>query len=439
MTVAENGGTATFTAVLSIQPGANVILTATSSDTGEAIVSPATLVFTPLNWNQPRTITVTGVSDYRTTTDSARIFVAVDPASGSLWTTAASKNVLVTCTNDDVAGIIIGTPSGSTSEAGGTATFTVSLKAQPTSNVTLPLSCSDISEGTVDPAAITFTPDTWNVPQTVTVTGVDDSIVDGSIIYKVITGTTVSPDIKFNGQNPADVSITNLDDEVPGFLLSQTELEVAENGGTATFTAVLARQPAGSVVLSVSSSSTAEATVSVTSISFSTTNWNIPRTITVKGTNDYKPGNDSATIRVAVNTASSSKLWSLVPAQTVAVTCLNDDIPAFSLSKTALAVAENGGYGTFTAVLTAQPAANVVLTVSSSATGEATVVQAVRTFTAANWKTAQTVTVRGVNDSRTTTDTATISVSVNPDSSDARWIAAPAKTVDVTCINDDAA
>jgi hypothetical protein len=324
------------------------------------------------------------------------------------------------------------------SEAGGTAAFTVSLKAQPTSNVTLPLSSNDVSEGTVDPAFITFTPDTWNVPQTVTVTGVDDSIVDGNIIYKIITGTTVSPDSKFNGQNPADVSITNLDDDVPGFILSQSELDVAENG-TATFTAVLARQPAGSVVLSVSASSTAEATVSATSISFSTTNWNIPRTITVKGTNDYKPGNDSATIRVAVNTASSSKLWSLVPAQTVAVTCLNDDVPAFSLSKTALAVAENGGSGTFTAVLTAQPAANVVLAISSSATGEATVVQSVLTFTAANWKTPQTITVRGVNDSRTTTDTATISVSVNPAISDTRWIAAPAKTVDVTCINDDAA
>ena len=439
MTVGENGGSTTFTAVLRVQPGANVVLNVTSSDTREATVSPATLIFTPLNWNQPRTITVTGVNDYRVTTDLARVFVAVDPSSGSLWSALAPLSALVTCTNDDVAGIIVGTASGSTSEAGGTATFAVSLKAQPTSNVTIPLSSSDTSEGTVAPTALVFTPDNWNVPQIATVTGVDDNIVDGSIAYRIITGTSISTDAKFNRINPADVSLANLDGDVPGFVLSQTVLEVAENAGTATFTVVLAKQPASSVVFAVSSSSTAEATVSPTSISFSSTNWNIPRTITVKGVNDYKPGNDGATIRVAINTSSSNKLWATVPAQTVAVTCLNDDVAGFSLSKTAFAVAENGGTGTFTAVLTAQPSSTVILLVGSSDTAEATVAPQVLTFTATNWKTAQTVTVRGVNDFRTTTDTATITVSVNPAGSDARWIPIPAKTVDITCINNDVA
>ena len=30
------------------------------------------------------------------------------------------------------------------------------------------------------PASVTFTPADWNLPQTVTVTGVDDAIVDGT-------------------------------------------------------------------------------------------------------------------------------------------------------------------------------------------------------------------------------------------------------------------
>ena len=44
-----------------------------------------------------------------------------------------------------------------TTEAGGTATFTVVLITQPTANVTIGLSSSDTTEGTVSPASLTFT------------------------------------------------------------------------------------------------------------------------------------------------------------------------------------------------------------------------------------------------------------------------------------------
>ena len=41
----------------------DVTVDLTSSDTGEATVSPATLIFTEDNWDAPRTITVTGKDD----------------------------------------------------------------------------------------------------------------------------------------------------------------------------------------------------------------------------------------------------------------------------------------------------------------------------------------------------------------------------------------
>ena len=67
-----------------------------------------------------------------------------------------------------------------TTEAGGTATFTVVLNTQPTADVTIALSSSDTTEGTVSPASLIFTTANWNVAQTVTVTGVDDALVDGA-------------------------------------------------------------------------------------------------------------------------------------------------------------------------------------------------------------------------------------------------------------------
>ena len=44
-----------------------------------------------------------------------------------------------------------------TTEAGGTATFTVALAAPPTADVTIAVSSSDLTEGTVAPASLTFT------------------------------------------------------------------------------------------------------------------------------------------------------------------------------------------------------------------------------------------------------------------------------------------
>ncbi len=111
--------------------------------------------------------------------------------------------------------LIIVTPiSGlSTTEASGTATFTVVLNSQPTANVSIGLSSSDSTEGTVSPSLLTFTASDWNTPQTVTVTGVDDAVTDGDQSYIIVTAAATSADTNYNGFNPADVSVTNQDDE----------------------------------------------------------------------------------------------------------------------------------------------------------------------------------------------------------------------------------
>ena len=98
-------------------------------------------------------------------------------------------------------------------EAGGSDTFTVVLNTQPTADVTVDLSSSDWTEGTVSPASPTFTTLNWDTPQTVTVTGVDDVDVDGNVAYTIVTGDAVSADPDYAGMAVADVSVTNLDDD----------------------------------------------------------------------------------------------------------------------------------------------------------------------------------------------------------------------------------
>src|SRR5437867_3502827 len=123
-------------------------------------------------------------------------------------------DVGVTNTDDDAAGITVAPTSGlTTTEGGGTATFTVLLTSQPAANVTIGLSSNDLTEGTVAPTSVTFTSGNWNVAQTVTVTGVDDFGVDGSVAYTVVTAAATSTDAGYNGLNPADVTVTNTDND----------------------------------------------------------------------------------------------------------------------------------------------------------------------------------------------------------------------------------
>ena len=132
-------------------------------------------------------------------------------------------DVPVTNTDNDAAGITVTPTSGlTTTEAGGTATFTVVLTSQPTADVTIALSSSDTTEGTVSPASLTFTTANWNVPQTVTVTGVDDAVDDGDVAYSIVTAPATSADASYNGVDPTDVAVTNTDNDTAGITVTPT-------------------------------------------------------------------------------------------------------------------------------------------------------------------------------------------------------------------------
>ncbi len=105
-----------------------------------------------------------------------------------------------------------------TRESGGADSFTVVLESQPTADVTIPVSSSNTNEGTLSTASLVFTPDNWNVPQTVTVSGVADGVRDGDVNYSIVFGKAVSADLEYDGFQLADLSAVNLDDSSTGFL-----------------------------------------------------------------------------------------------------------------------------------------------------------------------------------------------------------------------------
>lgn len=101
-----------------------------------------------------------------------------------------------------------------TTEGGGTASFQVVLDSAPTADVTIGVSSSDMSESSVSTSSLTFNSTNWNTPQTVTVTGISDGIIDGNVVYTVVLAAATSTDPAYNGFDPADVELTNTDDGI---------------------------------------------------------------------------------------------------------------------------------------------------------------------------------------------------------------------------------
>ncbi|MBK8170384.1 MAG: hypothetical protein IPK60_08550 [Sandaracinaceae bacterium] len=318
----EAGGTAIVTVRLAARPGSTVVLAIGSTDTTEGTVAPNTLIFTSATWNDAQSFTITGVDDAITDGDRPYAIHFEVASLDAAYAAVVTADLSVTNTDDETPGITVTPTSGLiTSEAGGTATFQIVLNTQPTDDVTISLSSTNEDEGTVSPASVVFTSLNWSAARTITVTGVDDSVVDGDVAFLITTSAAVSADPNYDNYDASDVSVTNHDNDVRGFAVTPIMgLITTEGGGTDTFNIVLTAQPTASVSVSLMSSNTIEGTVSPASVTFTTTNWSTPQTVTVTGVDDAVLDGDIAYTIVTGNAASADADYNGLAVADVSVT-----------------------------------------------------------------------------------------------------------------------
>jgi len=149
-------------------------------------------------------------------------------------------------------GVTVSPKSGlETGEDGTTDTFDVVLHAEPSNPVTIDLSSSDQDEGVLAGATgnqltLSFDASNWDIPQTVTVIGVDDAAEDGDIDYEIVTSSIVSLDAGYHGIDPPDVSVANIDDEeqsVSAFNLYVYDIRFESRRGGKDWRAVVEIRP----------------------------------------------------------------------------------------------------------------------------------------------------------------------------------------------------
>ncbi len=444
LTVAE-GGSATYTVVLDAQPTSDVVIGVTKTGSTDVTVSPATLTFTTSNWSTAQTVTVAAAQDADAVDDAAAISHAVDASrSANEYDAVTIAGVAVTVTDDDTAGVTVSASSLTVAE-GGSATYTVVLNLQPTSDVVINVTKSGSSDLTATPASLTFTTSNWSTPQTVTVRAAQDAdAVDdaASITHAVVASRSAN---EYDAVSIAGVAVTVTDDETAGVTVSETTLTVAE-GGSATYTVVLDAQPTSDVVINVTKSGSTDVTVSPATLTFTTSNWSTAKTVTVAAAQDADAVDDAASITHAVVAASSADEFDAVNIAGVAVTVTDDETAGVTVSETTLTVAE-GGSATYTVVLDAQPTSDVVISVTRTGSSDVTLDtdtgtsgnQTTLTFSPANWDTAQTVTVAAAQDADAANDAASITHAVDASRNANEYDAVTIAGVAVTVTDDDTA
>ena len=438
LVTSEDGDDDTFTIVLDSEPTSNVTIALSSSDETEGTVSPANVVFTPLNWNTPQTVTATGVND--PIDDGDIPYTIITAAAASLDGTYNGINpadVSVTNTDNDEASLIVAPLTGLvTTETGGEASFTVKLQTQPVNPITISVISNNTDEGTVDKSSLTFNSTNWNTNQTVTIAGVDDDLVDGDIGY-TITLSVTSGDTPYTSLDDIDISVTNNDDDVAGVTVSPTEINTSETGAFATFSLVLTSEPKHDVTISFSGVDNTEGSIDKSSVTFTLANWNTPQDVTITGLDDALADGD-VQYTITTTASSSDSDYNNIAIDDVQVTNADNDIAGITVLPTSgLQTSESGGYAEYTIVLNTQPTADVTINISSSDTGEGAVDKSSVTFTAGNWSTAQTVRVTGVDDDIDDGNINYTIVHADAVSSDPVYDGMPVNNVSVTNLDDD--
>ncbi len=383
----EGGATDTYTVVLDLEPSGTV--TVTLSPDSDVSVSPNPLTFTTSTWSSAQTVTVTGVDD--AVVEGGHTGTITHSASGGGYDGVAIANVVANVTDNDTGSVTVTESGGSTdvTEGGATDTYTVVLDLEPSGAVTVTLSPdSDVS---VSPNPLTFTTSTWSLAQTVTVTGVDDAVVEGghtgTITHSASSGG-------YDGVAIASVVANVTDDDTGSVTVTETaaSTDVTEGGATDTYTVVLDLEPSGTVTVTLSPDS--DVSVSPNPLTFTTSTWSSAQTVTVTGVDDaVVEGGHTGTI---THSASGGSYDGASISNVVAN--ITDKQPSVTLTESggSTDVTEGGATDTYSIVLDAQPTSTVTVTLSPDS--DVSVSPNPLTFTTGNWSTAQTTTVTAVND-----------------------------------------
>ena len=341
----DEGSSATYTVALTGDaPDANVVVAIATSNSdltwriagSSSAAGTGPLTFTPDNHDTPQAVEVFAGSD----TD-ARDEIGILTHSVAGNTDYGLATVDVTIVDADTAGITLSSakmvegegdavefdptteplsPLVDGTDATATATYSVVLDSEPTAEVTVTITRSDVGDDLNDAVTLvgadpetetgdvtlTFSTMDYATPQpvTVTLTADADTAAEAPI---TLTHTITSSDEDYAALE-ATVMLTFEDEDAPGVMFGVLE-DIGEGGSDSSYTVVLDSQPTANVTVTITSGDNGAVQVRTdsdlgfgasASLMFTTANYEMAQTVTVKAPDDADAADESVTLSHAV-------------------------------------------------------------------------------------------------------------------------------------------
>ena len=462
----EEGRSRTYQVVLTSEPRANVTIAVTSGDTNVAMVDSDALIFTSGNWNDPQTVTVTGMDD----AEDRRVSIShVATSDDSTYGGIPVDPVSVAVTEQSVISITGG--SGPAVAEGAAATFVVLANPAPASDLEVSLIVGEVTGSDFVAAGNKGGDKTVTIPAgqssaVYTVNTKDDSKdeADGAVTVALapspgslymLSSSAASATVDITDDDPTSVSLSvrdNSADEarasdtaaikltlgrelVPGEILTVPLQFSGATLGT-DFTLALSGIPDG-VTLDANTGvvtftggdpvSAKGARVLLTALEDDDA---VDERVTVT-----IPASDMGSAPVLTATGLGGGAAGSVSGSGV-IELADDDEVGVTVTETILNV-EEGRSGTYTLELDTVPTHDVTIAVTSGDPDVATVDSDTLTFTLGNWNQPQTVTVTGLDDDIDQSVDQTVNISHVATSEDPNYDGIGIDAVDVTVLDDD--
>jgi hypothetical protein len=292
ITTVENDTRPMFSGATSVMEGnAGVMFVKLSGDPGTSrtvtlssslpaiTLNPMLLSFDSSNWNNMQAVTVTGAVD-------ANVISEVVTITG---TGLITNTTIITAVDTNTMGIQI---SGNTTVAeAGTSTINVRLSQDPSTPLTVSLASNTPASVTVSPATLTFNScngaGCWDTTQTVTLTGIHDGNATTEPVTITATAGAISTTWNVNTQD---------DDAVAVFASPTTPAFTVIEETVGAITVKLSGDPGTTREMTITSSDPTKISVITNTLSFNSSNWNIPQAVTLSALADMNVIDETVTI-----------------------------------------------------------------------------------------------------------------------------------------------
>ena len=404
LTVVEGATTGrSYTVKLSTQPTGPVTVEVSGRESTALRLSTTTLSFSTQGWNTPQTVEVTAVDDANAVDESETL---THTASGGEYG-GVSAGLSVTVTDDDTPGLVLSTSTLSVVEGDAVgASYTVRLSHEPTETMTVEISGHGGTDLRLSATTLSYSPDTWNTPQTVGVTAVDDADPDDDT--ETLTHTASGGEY---GGVSVDLGVTVTDDAPESVTVSfERDTYTVMEGSTETVTVIMSEDPEREVTVSITRTDLNGATstdysVVPASVTFTSgdTEKEIVFTANADGIDD-----SGESVRLTIASSLPSGVDRGTPYEAT-VSIANSDKAGLVLSESSLTVVEGATTGrSYTVRLSTQPTQSVTVEVSGHEGTALRLSTTTLSFSTQGWNTPQTVEVTAVDDANAVDESETL-------------------------------